>query len=410
MNNLVIPIEVFVRDFDPRFYFALKASKFFNVYVGEQQDILTYIYKLNPGIYFDKSISINKNKLYKRLTSLGWKIVSIDEEGLAIHTNTHKYLNHRINNLNLRLVDKFFTWSDFEKNSLINKYPNLHSKFIATGNLRFEYCRYISNKNKNNISKTILISSSLVGNHRLGEIGLKKLFNDLGRLKKNEDEVEYDKKRKETRISSQKFYDFISDLIKINCDYNFIIRPHPAENPKKWILLSQKFDNLIVQKPDKPIIDTFKNVTALIHSGCTTAFEACAYGLETFYFEASNSYNISKKISSIIHEKTNLTEIINSNNDIFPKIEEFSFLNSSQRTLDALSNINVEKNFGFIKVIKSSIFYFLKRILKNKSSSKESHKFKYNCKNDLLDYINKKKFDVEKSKLIFVTDKIINIK
>ena len=409
MKNLVIPVEVFVRDFDPRFYFALKASKFFNVYVGEQQDILTYIYKLKPGIYFDKSISINKNQLFKRLTSLGWKIVSIDEEGLAIHTNTHKYLNHRINNSNLQLVDKFFTWSNFEKKSLINKYPKFDSKFVATGNLRFEYCRYISQKNKKNNSKTILISSSLVGNHRLGEKGLKILFNDLGRFKKKEDEVEYDKKRKETRISYEKFFHFILDLIKTNSDYNFIIRPHPAENPKKWISLSNKFDNLIVQTPDKPIIDTFKHVVALIHSGCTTAFEASAFGLNTFYYEASNSYNISKKISSTIDNKTNLSNIINSKKNFYLKIQEFSFLDSSERTLDALSSIIVEKNFSLIRKIRSSFFYFFKNILKNKSS-KESHKFIISSKNHLKNYIIEKKFDLNKSKLIFVTDKIINIR
>ena len=119
MNNLVIPVEVFVRDFDPRFYFSLIASDFFTVYIGEQQEILKYIYTLKPGIYFDKSISINKNKLFRRLKGLGWKIVSIDEEGLALYTNTHKYLNHRVNNLNLPLINSFFTWSESEKISLI---------------------------------------------------------------------------------------------------------------------------------------------------------------------------------------------------------------------------------------------------------------------------------------------------
>ena len=264
-------------------------------------------------------------------------------------------------------------------------------------------------KSSVSISKTILISSSFVGNHRLGEVGLKKLFNDLGRLEKIKDEKEYDQKRIETRIASNKFHEFISFLVENNPKYNFIVRPHPAENSKNWVLLSEKFNNLKVQKPNNPIIDNFKNVSALIHSGCSTAFEAHAFGLSTFYYEASDSHNISKKISVLIDENSKLSSLLNSKNVGLDKLEEFSILNSSKNTLDALTKISLNNTSNFILRLKSILFYYYKILIERKSN-KETHKFPNKNKKLLLSYIKSKEFELGDSKLTFISNKIIKIK
>lgn len=373
MNNLLVPVEVFVRDFDSRFYFSKIASKYFNVYLGEQQELLRYIYKLKPGIYFDKSISINKKSIYERLVSLGWKIVSIDEEGLMIHSNAHKYLNHRVNAPNLKLINFFFTWSENEMRMLLHKYPHHKNKFICTGNLRFEFVNTLSKK-KRASNNNILISSSLLGNHRLGEEGLKKLFKRLKRLRTEEDVIDYDLKREKIKSGFRKYYNFIEKLVKKETHYTFIIRPHPAENPRCWYELSESYDNVVVQLPDQPIFFNFRNISCLIHPGCTTAFEALAYGLKSFYFEALPDYNISEKVSYRITEDSTIEQLLRKDKFDISNLNEFSELKPSTVILNILNRITISSK-GLIKRRGLSLFYFIYKNYLSPKKSADNHKF-----------------------------------
>ena len=403
--NLVIPSEIYVRDFDQRLYFSLYASKFFNVYIGEQQEILKYIYRLNPGIYFDKSISINKKKLFSRLKSIGWIVVSVDEEGLALYSNTFKYLNHRINEKNLKQIDSFFTWSKKEKNEIIKKYPKFSNKVLCTGNLRFDYLKFLSNKLNYKKNNNVLISSSLVGNHRLGEDGLRDLFKRLNRLNSENEIFEFYSKRNKIKLASKKFHNFVKKICLNNSNYNFIIRPHPAENPESFIKLSSQIKNLNVQFPDEPIHNNFNNILCLIHSGCTTALEAFSYGIKTYYYEADESYNLFQDISYKVDDNLKIESILKNAKKHSKILNNYSRNNTVNHILDNL------KKFKYLRINKISILksyaYFIFKFFSFENKI-DIHKFPDLNKKEIyskISFLNQN----NKIKIKFINNKIIKV-
>ena len=84
---IIFPIEIKSRDLIPRLEIAAKfVEKNYHVIVGEQTAIVKNIEKLPVGILFEKSISKLKEKRFKKFISLGFKICSLDEEGInALH-------------------------------------------------------------------------------------------------------------------------------------------------------------------------------------------------------------------------------------------------------------------------------------------------------------------------------------
>ena len=136
---IIIPIEIFVREFESRLLLTLKLAKYgYKVIIGSTTQIRHYTYDLPKGIILEKCISIQKQTRLKRLTELGNKITVIDEEGLGIDNLTEHYLNERAPQKTIAMTEKYFTWGKNETRILRSKHPQFKNKIKTTGNIRVD--------------------------------------------------------------------------------------------------------------------------------------------------------------------------------------------------------------------------------------------------------------------------------
>ena len=113
---IIFPIEIKSRDLLPRLQIASEfIKKGYQVIIGEQGAIHNNISSLPIGILFEKSLGRIKEKRFKKFIKLGFKICSLDEEGLASIGNRHGYSRSRFTNENLKVASKIFVWGNFEK-------------------------------------------------------------------------------------------------------------------------------------------------------------------------------------------------------------------------------------------------------------------------------------------------------
>ncbi|MDC0043744.1 hypothetical protein OAJ03_02460, partial [Candidatus Pelagibacter sp.] len=99
---LYIPIEIKFRELLPKLLIVFFASKknFYSI-IGDKESVDIATKYFGEGIYFDKSISFNKNNKLKELRKKKIKIVCQDEEG-----GFNKIKKKSINNFFLKRVTK----------------------------------------------------------------------------------------------------------------------------------------------------------------------------------------------------------------------------------------------------------------------------------------------------------------
>ena len=86
---------------------------------------------------------------YKRIKSKGNIYISLDEEGGVTQSNKSNFLSMLDRQVvkNVLLVDKIFTWGNFDYNGWGTKYKKYKNKIVMTGSLRFDLWRKCVFKN-----------------------------------------------------------------------------------------------------------------------------------------------------------------------------------------------------------------------------------------------------------------------
>ena len=108
MKFVYIPTEIKIRDFRSRLLIALRCVDRGMVAIfGVNSSIRKIILNSPPGIYLDKSVSINKLKFLKSLKSNENKIFCLDEESTSFFDNFEIYKNQRLNSKILKFLKNF---------------------------------------------------------------------------------------------------------------------------------------------------------------------------------------------------------------------------------------------------------------------------------------------------------------
>jgi surface carbohydrate biosynthesis protein len=382
---VVIPCEIKVRDFQSRILVAIQLlQKGYGVIIGSHVQINKYIDLLPGGIYFDKSISINKYNHFKMLKKK-YKITAIDEEGLSAISGYEKYITNRVSQKMLDLTHVFFCWGEIEKNLIKEKYQNTKCLLIETGNPRFDFYKkkmksFYSKQVKsikNRFHDYILISSNFSLRGDADKSTYDKLH-ELGRIKTKNDLVYYQKRLKYQDELLKKFIDLIKKMAQECPTENFILRPHPSENMSKWeeIFLDTKNINIVFEGVAAPWIIGSK---LLIHSSCTTGLEAYCLGKEVVSFLPTLDNDIPKSISNRVSHKfqkkedliswlknfldKGLDKTFSENIELDDYILNLGDEFSSKKIADELEKIKIEKERFFISKIDK-----YKKILSRKKS------------------------------------------
>ena len=285
---IYISIEVKSREFLPKLFFISKAiSKGFDCFIGDKVAIARAIKLFGPGIYFYKSINHYDTAHIKRIKNNNLYVVQDEEAGFAKPNNKefNKFITYRSSNDNVKLIDRFYNWGEFDYNNYVKRYKKEKKKFLITGSPRLDlWKKSISDKIfKNQIDqikkykKFILIASSGVSSltefkKRLIVDRTAKKLRNLKEIKKKSNEHMYE------YIVFKKTVELISSIALKFPKINFVVRKHPSENIKDW-------KKIIINFPKNVFFDNRFDVYGWISLSECLIHTASTVGLQSYYLK-----------------------------------------------------------------------------------------------------------------------------
>ena len=149
MKLIYIPVELKSRELmNKLFFIANNIDENFVFFIGDKTSVNRAVRLLGKGVYFYKSINYYDTDHINRVKNRGNVYVSLDEEGGATLNNSkvfQSFLKYRSSQKNMTLVDRIFTWGDFDHKGWQKKYIKFKHKIIklARPELMFGKKKYI---------------------------------------------------------------------------------------------------------------------------------------------------------------------------------------------------------------------------------------------------------------------------
>jgi surface carbohydrate biosynthesis protein len=250
----------------------------FEVITGDQLKIKNYADLFPRGIYIDKSVAATRTELFKRLSHIGHRVISWDEEGLLFFS-AEMYKELRLDAEALNYVDLFFCWGDVQKNTILKWFPDDEKKLRVCGNPRADLMRkdYRSFYQKNvdrlktKYGKIILINTNFAFcNHYKSPEELREML-EAYPLASEKGYIDGWVKYQQDGFDT--FCTIIPKIAKSYPQYTLIIRPHPSENHQTWQKIADKNSNIVVNAEGN-VHEWIMASEVLLHDNCTTAVEA----------------------------------------------------------------------------------------------------------------------------------------
>lgn len=386
-KHIYIPIEILVREINPKILFAFKAAcKDYRVYIGSKVGIDMILNQKiknqqQSGIFFYKSQIISNQRYIDKIKKACEKFIVLDEElGVGV-ANINSALERRA--INLESTDKFFVIGKKMFNQLVkfNSYFKKISKIsgwlkydIYRGNNLHIYDEEIK-KIKKNYGEYYLFSSNY------GALSSKGLLNRMRSWKGKK--LKFEKKRKSHFKNSISDFIFLkkilSKFLKKNPNFKLIIRPHPSDQLKSDWKFFEKFKNVnVVLKYD--IIPWIISSKALIHRGCTSAIDSLILKKPTYFLlpnrnigmnEKNLTFKLSTKIRNFDYVNKNTTRKRVLKKFVYDEIE---FKKPAYTTIiNEINNLKVKKEKQIrLNYIRNFLIYLIPAIGNFKTFVKKS--------------------------------------
>jgi surface carbohydrate biosynthesis protein len=369
--NIYIQIEWTKRELDSNLLLGvLAAEKGADVFLLDY-DSFEFLLKKNlikPGILHSKSLvhDEKKQRFLENLKKSGFFITSIDEENGLVHNKNRliSFVKTRFTKEALQLVDAVFCWGNYDYEMLKENFKDYSKKFVLSGAPRVDLWKkkfdsYWNSSSKKIDKKYVVIASNFAVIN--SNIALWKIYYKLekaGYFERNND-----LKREFIEITAQslklfyKFVDAVNFLTQSCKDINFVVRPHPQESMDVWKYLLIKRDNLVID--NKEIISgVLKNSSALIHNGCTTAYEAALNDIPIISYHPLNE--------EVLHGKpaNDLGMNVNNLDDLKKRVQDICSNNINKEDYCKKEIAKNKLNFNEDKISSNTIvdiwFSFLK--------------------------------------------------
>ena len=335
LNKIVyLPIEIKNREFYSKTILAAKLiQKNFKVVIGQQWFIYDQILKKNfpPGIFFQNSLNEIKYNQLKAFKELQFYNVLLDEENYSMsfkHQDVF-FFENTSRSYFYDCIDKHYCNTVNELNAL-KKIAKNKKKFVLTGNVRKEFLEKYSGildseteKLKLKYSKFILINTNFGLINSIYKDYIKMLLDKNIISQKAIPEV--NKISFFEKQNLQNLLIFLKIALKKFNNINFIIRPHPTEDIKKFREITKNllnYKNFIIDNSGSTHA-FIKASLLLIHMSCTTGMEANYLNKPAInfipsylntYVENILSFEVNKKIFSV-NELVSQVELFLGNKD-----------------------------------------------------------------------------------------------
>jgi surface carbohydrate biosynthesis protein len=281
-QNLFIPIETKVRELDAKLLFALAAAESgWSVVLGAQKNLRRCLHKFSPGVYVDKSVTVNKQKWFQYCRELGHKVVAWDEEGLVFF-DAETLSDTRIDRQSFRHLEMFIAWGEHQKEAIQSTFPGTSKTICVAGNPRCDLLRAelrgMYEASSRHLVEAhghfILVNTSFpFANHFLGDEAMHMMYANYPINKRRPN---FYKEWAEVHASAlASFQQLIPELSKAFPKYTIIVRPHPSENHENWRQWVKGIPRAEVIATG-PVIDWIAAAEFMIHFDCTTGIEAFA--------------------------------------------------------------------------------------------------------------------------------------
>ena len=335
LNKIVyLPIEIKNREFYSKTILAAKLiQKNFKVVIGQQWFIYDQILKKNfpPGIFFQNSLNEIKYNQLKAFKELQFYNILLDEENYSMsfkHQDVF-FIENTSRSYFYDCIDKHYCNTVNELNAL-KKIAKNKKKFVLTGNVRKEFLEKYSGildseaeELKLKYGKFILINTNFGFINSVYKDYIKMLLDKNIISQKAIPEVK--KISFFEKQNLQNLLIFLKIALKKFNNINFIIRPHPTEDIKKFREITKNllnYKNFIIDNSGSTHA-FIKASLLLIHMSCTTGMEANYLNKPAInfipsylntYVENILSFEVNKKIFSV-NELVSQVELFLGNKD-----------------------------------------------------------------------------------------------
>ena len=302
--TLLIPVELQVRELDPKLLLAcVAARRGFPSVIGPRREMHFHLPSFPRSIYLSKSITSGSTNVFKNLHRMRYKIVAWDEEAL-VSLPPESYYTHRLSPVSLGYVSCLFAWG-VENAKLWQQYPDLPAEIPIhiTGNPRGDLLRaelrgfyakelqelrgiygefILFNTNFNFINAFFPDMNLLMPDPKTGEkLILSRRAKTMGL---SQEYAEGFSKHK--RAILEDFLKIIPAIQRSFPNYTIVIRPHPAENQEIYHKVAAEYERVqVINKGN--VVPWILAAKVLLHNGCTSGVEAYALGTPTIAYRAS---------------------------------------------------------------------------------------------------------------------------
>lgn len=328
--KIYLHIEILLRELDSRLLLAvLAAGRGHQVVLGDTSslEIAAKNGALHPGVLLTKSLTPSEKKLVRHKIFLNQSILitSIDEEsGLAHYLDFDTFTKQRYSADSLEQASAAFCWGYEDSTALKRAFPDASDKVFITGSPRVDLWRprfrdYWGEPLGLPPRPFLLVSANFATGNGIERIH-KIVERLIGQGNFSRDAEEFRRylgfAAEQWRIIAA-FVEAIRHLSESSPDFDIVLRPHPGEEVEAWNVFLHGLPNVHVIR-EGGITSWGNHAFAVMHNGCTTAFEATIAGkpviayvpfAQEYELEAPN--NLSQRITSpdkLLSELTNLLE------------------------------------------------------------------------------------------------------
>ncbi len=287
MKIIYITLEIKDRELLSKLFFISKnLNEKYIFFIGDKRAVLRAINTFGKGIYFYKSINKNDLEHISRIKKKGNIFVSLDEEGgygLDKQFFSTHFLQLRSSQDNMNLIDRIFTWGNFDHKEWKKKYKNSSKKIKKTGSPKLDLWRkeVFMKIFKNEIddlnrkySPFFLIPSTFYSSRE----NYKLAVNIDKKLSKDDTLISLKKRLTAKKYERYLFFKFVNLIKKLSYDFpnhKIIVKPHTLENIDDWrkIFKRDEYKNII--------IDNNYNLTAYIAASECVIFNSSTSGMQS---------------------------------------------------------------------------------------------------------------------------------
>ena len=283
--NIYLHVEIASRELDAKLLLGLVAAeRGHDVVVGSIENMRTPLLKgwFPPGVFHTKDLCPTPNKVafLKELKQRGFWVTSQDEETRIIIDDEAQSLDpSRFGERSLTFVDTVFFFGNRDLSVLGKIYPEFQNKFILSGSPRVDLwqttAKERSQQAPNERSYFGILSNfgfPFVNDSLIAWLEQSRKNNEL------DDSIDFwggsIRKQLQNMEAAFQFVMMVETVAKSMPEIQFVVRPHPTESTVTWEnIFGNRCSNLTVEKRGSTH-DFLVGAQGIIHSGCTTGFEA----------------------------------------------------------------------------------------------------------------------------------------